>query len=288
MNRIMKTIDVDYVIANDTDSGYLDFSKLTKLFDPDDKLSKLAIVNLLDKICNDKFQPLIDDSFEELADLLNAENFMSMKREAIVDKGIWLGKKRYVLNVWNSEGVAYKEPKVKNVGTEAVRSSTPQICRDAIKESYKIILNGSQIELIEYINKFRQKFFDSPFEAVAFPRGVSEVDQFVDKKSLYKKGTPQHVKAAIIYNDYIKRKGLDKEFEPIYDGTKIKFCYMKEPNPARSPIFAVPKFMPESFELSNFIDYDLQFEKSYLSVIRNIAEVIDWKIEDKATLADLF
>lgn len=286
LNKILKTKNVDYVIGIDTDSNYISCDALIKAVGLENA-PKEKVVAYLDDVAANVLQPFIDKQYLALAKTLNAKNHMFMKRECIADKGIWMGKKRYALNVYNEEGVAYTEPKIKIVGSEAVRSSTPRPCRDAIKQSFKIFMNDTESDLIAFINKFRAEFNQMPFEDIAFPRGVSEVERFKDNNTLYKKGTPQHCKAAIVFNDFIKRKGFDKEFEPISDGAKIKFCYMSEPNPIRSPVFAVTKYLPDSFGLNKYIDYQMQFEKSYLSVIRNIADIVNWKIDRQSSLEDL-
>lgn len=286
MNKILKT-DSDYVIASDTDSIYVNMGPLVDKIGKD--LDDVKIVNVLDEFCEKKIQPFIDDSYEELADMMNAyQQKMQMKRENISNKGIWKAKKMYILNVWNSEGVQYSEPKLKMMGIEAVRSSTPQSVRNNIKEALNIIMNQNESTLQTFISQFRNKFNNMSFEDVAFPRGVKGLNKYKDSANIYKKGTPIHVKGALLYNKLILEKGIQSRYQPISDGDKIKFSYLKMPNPLKDTVISVPGTLPSQLNLDNYIDYDLQFEKSFLDPIKSILDVINWKHEQTSTLEDFF
>lgn len=286
MNKILKT-DSDYVIASDTDSIYVNMGPLVDKIGKD--LDDVKIVNVLDEFCEKKIQPFIDESYEELADMMNAyQQKMQMKRENISNKGIWKAKKMYILNVWNSEGVQYSEPKLKMMGIEAVRSSTPQSVRNNIKEALNIIMNQDESTLQTFISQFRNKFNNMSFEDVAFPRGVKGLNKYKDSANIYKKGTPIHVKGALLYNKLILEKGIQSRYQPISDGDKIKFSYLKMPNPLKDTVISVPGTLPSQLNLDNYIDYDLQFEKSFLDPIKSILDVINWKHEQTSTLEDFF
>jgi hypothetical protein len=212
-----------------------------------------------------------------------------MKREAIANKGIWKAKKMYILNVWDQEGVLYDKPKLKMMGIEAVRSSTPSSCRDNIKTSLDIIMNKSETELHAFIESFRQKFKTMEFEDIAFPRGVSDIEKWsTDRNALYDKGTPIHVKGAIIFNDLVVRKRLTNKYQSIASGEKVKFCYMKKPNPYGISVLSCPSGMPKEFGLEQYIDYDTQFDKAYIEPIKSIISTIGWNVEKTATLDDFF
>lgn len=286
MNKILKT-DSDYVIASDTDSIYVNMGPLVDKIGKD--LDDVKIVNVLDEFCEKKIQPFIDESYEELADMMNAyQQKMQMKRENISNKGIWKAKKMYILNVWNSEGVQYSEPKLKMMGIEAVRSSTPQSVRNNIKEALNIIMNQDESTLQTFISQFRDKFNNMSFEDVAFPRGVKGLNKYKDSANIYKKGTPIHVKGALLYNKLILEKGIQSRYQPISDGDKIKFSYLKMPNPLKDTVISIPGALPSQLNLDNYIDYDLQFEKSFLDPIKSILDVINWKHEQTSTLEDFF
>jgi DNA polymerase elongation subunit (family B) len=210
-----------------------------------------------------------------------------MKRETIANKGIWKAKKMYILNAWNVEGVQYDKPKLKIQGIEAVRSSTPHACRENIKTALGIIMNGNQQQLKEFVDKFRAEFLNLPFEDVAFPRGLKGMKNYQSANDIYKLGTPIQVKGALLFNHLLKVKGI-KNIPPLSDGDKIKFAYLKTPNPIQDTVIACADVIPKEFELDKYIDRDTQFEKSFLSPLLSITETIDWSLNDRATLEDFF
>jgi hypothetical protein len=289
MNKILGTPNVDYIIASDTDSIYLHMGPLVDHVYKDKVVETEKIVEFLDKACEERIQPFIDKSYQELADYMNAyAQKMFMKREAIADTGIWTAKKRYILNVWNNEGVAYKEPKLKMMGIEAVKSSTPMSCRDKLKEALKLVMTKSEETFQEFNENFRQEFKKLPFEAIAFPRGVSELTKYKHSVTIYDKGTPIHVRGALMYNLLLDKHKLGKKYEAIKDGDKVKFCYMKVPNPMKENIFAVSSVLPAEFGMEKYIDYELQFEKAYLEPLRGIVKTFGWNTEPVASLSGFF
>jgi DNA polymerase elongation subunit (family B) len=290
MNKLLETDDVDYVIASDTDSLYIRFDELVNKIFPNGA-SDDEIVNWLDKAAKQKIEPFIDKKYQELANLMNAyDQKMFMKREAIANKGIWTAKKRYILNVYDNEGVRYSEPKLKMMGIEAVKSSTPASCRDSIKKALGIIMNEDETAVQKYISNFRKEFSKLPFEDVAFPRSVSDLSSYQTRSKDFelKKGTPIHVRGSLVYNHLLKEYNLTKQYETIKDGEKIKFCYLKIPNPTRQNIISIVTTLPKEFQLDKYIDYDLQFDKAFLEPLRIILESIGWSSEHKQTLEDFF
>ena len=285
LNKILGSKGKDYVIASDTDSIYVELDDLVKMSGVEDKDK---IVDMIDKFGNAKIEPFIDKCYQELAIMMNAyQQKMKMKRETIADKGIWRGKKMYILNAWDVEGVRYEKPKLKMSGIEAVRSSTPQSCRDSIKEAISIVMNGDQDQLIQYINNFKNEFADMPFEQVSFPRGVKGMDKYRDSAEIYKKGTPIQVKGALLFNHWIKKSGTDN-IPPIQNGDKIRFAYLKIPNPIEETVIAAPDNLPTELKLDKYIDRDLQFDKAFLEPIKSITNIIGWEIEKRSTLEDFF
>lgn len=294
MNKILHTEGHDYVVASDTDSIYVEMDELvTAVFAGDGEDNggsddPLVVVRFLDKIIEERFQPYIDKCYQELADMMNAyQQKMKMKRETIADKGIWRGKKMYILNAWNVEGVEYDKPKLKMSGIEAVRSSTPHVCRENIKKAFSIVVNGNQAELIKFIEDFRNEFLLLPFEDVAFPRGIKGMSKYRDSATIYKKGTPIQVKGALLFNHMIKQKGI-KNTPPIQDGDKVRFAYLKVPNPIQDSVIATPDELPAEFNLDKYIDRDMQFDKAFLEPVRSITSIIGWEVEQKSTLESFF
>ena len=250
---------------------------------------KNKIVDAIDKFCRDKVEPFIEQSYQRLADYMGAyQQRMVMKREVIADKGIWTAKKRYVLSVWDSEGVRYEKPDIKIMGIEAVRSSTPASCRKRIMDSMKIIMNGSNDELLDYIDEFREDFMGAEVAEIAFPRTVKGIDKYSHSVYSYIKGTPIHVKAVIAYNELIKQHGLEKRYPLIKNGEKIKFTYLKVPNPTRDRVIGFLNDLPSEFEFGEYINYDMQFEKAYLEPLKAVLAVVNWDYERIANLESFF
>jgi DNA polymerase elongation subunit (family B) len=286
MNKTLKTESKDYVVAIDTDSIYLTLETLVETM-CDGKTDQQKI-KFMDKVCEDVFQPFIDNGYQELADYMNAySQKMQMKREVLADKGIWTAKKRYILNVHNSEGVQYAKPKVKVMGLEMVKSSTPAVIRDKLKESIDVILLGQEKALHSYIINFREEFNKMPVQDIAFPRGVNGMKQYAGSP-IYTKGTPIHVRGSLLFNHHAKRLGLDKKYELIKDGDKIKFVYVKKPNPFNEDVIAFSQELPKEFGITDFIDYDLQFQKTFLDPLQNVIESLGWKTEEQSSLEDFF
>ena len=211
-----------------------------------------------------------------------------MKREALSDKGIWTAKKRYILNVYNNEGVQYKEPQMKVMGLEMVKSSTPSAIREKMKDSILIMMRGTEDDIHTFIGDFKESFKKLPPEDISFPRGLNGLKDYSDSATLYKKGTPIHVKGAIIYNHYLKQMGLENKYPKIQDGEKLKFAYLKQPNPFKDTVISYPGRLPKEFGIDDYIDYDMQFDKSFIEPISVILDCMGWTTEKKNSLESFF
>ena len=289
INKILKTEDVDYVIASDTDSIYLNLGDLVdRVYEGREKTSE-SVVSFLNKVCEVEFEKYIESSYETLAKYVNAyDNKMVMKRENIADRGIWTAKKRYILNVWDSEGVRYEEPKLKMMGIEAVKSSTPAPCRQMIKDALKLMMNGTEDEVIDFIEKSRKEFKSLPPEDISFPRTVSNVKKYHANSTIYAKGTPIHARGALLFNHYIKKKKLTNKYSLIENGEKIKFCYLKKPNIIQENVISFIQDFPKELDLVKYVDYDLQFDKSFVEPLRTILDAIGWNVEKTVNLELFF
>ena len=280
LNKILETKDEDYVIASDTDSVYITFDKLvSNVFEEGTEPSK--IVTFLDTIAKEKLEPFIDKSYSALAKVTSAyEQKMVMGREAIADKGIWTAKKRYILNLYDMEGVRYKTPQLKMMGIEAVKSSTPQVCREKIKDALNIIMTGDEKMLNTFIQDFRNEFMKLPPEDIAYPRSVNGLKKFSSSSGMFAKGAPIHCKGAILYNHLILKNKLTNKYPLIQDGEKIRFLHMKQPNIYTTSAFSFITSFPKELDIMDKIDAELQFTKSFVEPIRFITEKILWNIDD--------
>ena len=286
MNKTLKTEDQDYVIAIDTDSIYLTLEDLVEKVcvdkTPEEKIA------FMDKTCEKVLQPFIDGGYQELAEYMNAYGQkMQMKREVLADKAIWVAKKRYVLNVHNSEGVQYAKPKIKVMGLEMVKSSTPAVVRKKLKDALEVILHKDQSALQTFVKEFKRDFTSLSVNDVSFPRSVSSLKEYTGTP-IYKKGTPIQVRGALLFNHYLKMKGLTRKYEPITNGNKIKFVYLRTPNPINENVISFNNVLPKEFGLDDYINYDLQFEKTFLDALNIVIEPLGWHAEEKASLESFF
>jgi len=291
MNKLLGTDD-DYVIASDTDSIYLRLGDLVnKVYGVDGvvKMPAQKIIEFMDRVCEDKLQPHIDKSYQELADYVHAfEQKMQMKREGLSDKGVWTAKKRYILNVYNNEGVQYAEPHMKVMGLEMIKSSTPSAIREKMKAAIKLMMTGTEQQVQDFIANFKKEFKTLPPEEISFPRGLNGLNTYSDPVMLFKKGTPIHVRGAIVYNHHLKQMGLTKKYPLIQEGEKLKFTYLKMPNHFKNDVVSFPGRIPKEFELDNYIDYDVQFDKAFLEPISVILRCMKWSAEKTNSLEDFF
>jgi len=289
------TSGVDFVVASDTDSVYLCLDKVVEKIYGNKQVSDAKITETLQKLCTDKIEPFIDTKYQELAERVNAyAQKMRMKRESICSKGIWTAKKRYMLNVMMGEdGVLLKEPELKIMGIETARSSTPQIVRKALKTAISLIMNKGEDAVQEFVETFRGQFDTAPVDEIAFPRSVTGMEKYASKTDVYKKSTPIAVKGSLLYNHFLRKNGLEKKYRPIGEAEKIKFVYLKEPNPlshvsGKEQVISFGSQIPKELHLDKYVNRDLQFEKSFEDPLKTILNVLQWSIRKTASLEDFF
>ncbi len=288
LNKLLKTNNEDYVIASDTDSIYLRLGELVNTVYKD-KSDPNAIISFMDKVCEQKIQPFIDKSYQDLAAYVHAySQKMQMKREGLSDKGIWTAKKRYILNVYNNEGVQYKEPQIKVMGLEMVKSSTPAAIREKMKEVIQLMMKGTETDVQEFILNFREQFKKLPPEDISFPRGLNGLTEYSDSVMMYKKGTPIHVRGAILYNHYLKQYDLVKKYPLIQEGEKLKFTYLKVPNHFKEDVISYPGRLPKEFNLDDYIDYETQFNKAFVEPVKVILDCLSWQVEKQNSIESFF
>lgn len=286
LNKACGTTGIDYCIYNDTDSGY--FTLETLVSQKWAGRTDLEVVAIVDKFCAEVLQKVINKSYDKLADYMNAyEQKLIMKREVIADVGIFVAKKRYALSVWNSEGVQYKEPKIKVTGLDLVRSSTPAAIKDVLKQGVKEVLYKEQTDVQQFISSYKEDYMKLDVKQISFPRGVNGMKTYAGSP-IYQKGCPVHVRAALLFNHHVKRLGLEDRYQLIADGSKIKFVYLKMPNPFHENVIGYVDKLPSEFGLEKYIDYNTMFEKSFDAPMQSLIEPLGWATEHKASLEDLF
>ena len=292
LNDVLKTDREDYVIASDTDSIYVCFDRLVSRVYAEGKETE-KVIRFLDDVARKKIEPFIKKSYQSLHEYVNSyEQKMEMSREVIADKGIWTAKKRYILNVWDNEGVQYKDAQLKIMGIEAVKSSTPAPCREKIKQGLKIIMNGTEKELNVFIQEFRKEFMNLPPEDIAYPRSVNGLSKFSDSNQLFAKGAPIHCKGAILYNHLIRKNKLANKYPYIQEGDKIKFLHLKSPNIYQCSAISFMTKLPKELDFHKIVDRDTQFEKSFIEPLNFILTKINWLVDrsygTQGSLEDFF
>lgn len=289
MNKILGTEDKDYIIYIDTDSIYVNFADLIQEVYGTTDIDRKQGEEFLDKVCSTKIEQVIEQGYEELRSKMTGyRNAMVMKREKISDRAIFVAKKRYILNVLNSEGVHYEKPKISVTGLESVRSSTPEICREKMKQTFDVIMNGTESDAQKFIKDFKDEFKSAPIEDIAKTSGTDDIEKYKDRTTLFRKGTPIHVRGSILYNHYLAQKKLNKKYESIQSGDKVKLIYLKVPNPIQQNVISFPGVLPKEMELTKYIDYDTQFDKVFLTPIQGILDALGWSAEKIDTLEDFF
>lgn len=275
LNRICGTDDLQFAVAGDTDSIYITLAPFVEKYFPKDA-PKGKIVRALDKLCEERIQGVIDAAYQELADYMNAfAQKMFMAREVIADRGLWRAKKNYALNVWDSEGVQYDEPELKIMGLESARSQTPEVCRNALSESIRLMMTSDEKAVQRFIADFKKKFFDLPVEDIARNTGISDIAKWNVNEG-FQSGTPYHVKGAMVYNRMLRRLKLQTQYRSVQNGDKVKLLYLKKANPTHNNTIAFPDVLPPEFNLEEYVDRKMQWTKNYYDPVNSLLSIIGW------------
>jgi DNA polymerase elongation subunit (family B) len=289
MNLMLKTEGVDYVIAADTDSMYLRLHPIVEMKCSEYIDDTGRVIDFMDRFCKEVVEPIIESSYAALAERTHAyKQRMHMKREKLSDVAIWTAKKRYILNVWDDEGVRLSEPKISITGLEAIKSSTPSSCRDKIKEAIKLIIKHDDNSVVtKFINEYKKEYESIPLADIAFPTSVNFLDKYADQNSVWSKGTLAHTRGALMFNKLLEDMQLDHKYEKIKNGEKVKYVYLKKPNPIGTDVIAFISTLPPEFGLEPFIDYKKMFQKGFVGNLNIILHAIGWKSESFTDIKSL-
>jgi DNA polymerase elongation subunit (family B) len=289
LNNLLKTTDVDRVVASDTDSIYVCMDDLVTRYIPEE-VDENKITDFLDKVSETKIQDVIDKSIQEMSNYLHAfePESMSMSREIIGRVGVFLAKKRYAISVIDSEGVRYKTPKSKIMGMETAKSSTPAVVREYMEKVIYSILNDTEENTQKLIKKFRKDFMSQSVYDISFPRGVNGLHKYYDGSQIYSKGTPIHVRASLLYNHYIRKYKLETKYELILDSDKMKFIFLKLPNPIHENVIGFTNIFPKELGLTEYVDYDYMFQKTFEEPMKSTFDTIGWSMKKSKTMEAFF
>ena len=296
INKLCNTSNIDRIPLIDTDSIIINLSDFINKYIPNETTENK--IKYLDKLTEDKIRPFIGTCVEELLSYTNAyENKIYFARENIVDTMISCAAKSYVMSIYNSDGIQYTKPKLKIMGLSMIKSSTPKIVRQKLKDSLDIILYSNESKIQEFISEYKKEFMKLPLLDIAFPRGVSDITKYADSNTIYKPGqcvkangkvintgTPINVRGSLLYNHYLRKYKLLGKYPEIKNGDKIKYVHLKLPNYINEDMIAFPAKLPKEFKLDRFVDYDLMFEKSFIASIESLLNALNWTVEPQNTL----
>lgn len=289
LNIKFKSPGIDYVVASDTDSLYLNLEKFVTSTGLENKND---IINSLDKFCEEVLTPKFKEFFDELTSKMNCpKNALHMKREGINEKAFWRAKKNYATWMWDNEGVRYDAPVLKVIGMEAVKSSTPEICRKKFSEAVLLAFTQGEKAVKQLITDFREEYFKLPIYDIARPIAVNDFSKYLGTGSntLYNHGAPINVKAAIVYNNAIKENKLTNKYKFIFDGDKIKYLQLKKFNPIGDDVIGAPDGnFPAELNLDQYVDKNLMFEKTFEEPVKTILIAAGWDSENRSTLEGFF
>jgi len=294
MNKLLKTADIDYVKYIDTDSVTLKMYPLVKhVYGDNVPEDANVIADFLLKVFDTKILPFIDKMYDEFKQHINAdENHLSLKIDTITRKALYLTKKRYIYEVIDAEGIRHDPPEMKIMGLQAIKSSTPAASRVKLKEGIMKIFHGTESECRKFSTEFKKEHDSLPVEDIAAPSGISNITKYEDRTTVYRKGTPAHVKAALVYNKAIDDLGLGSKYRKIMGGDKIKYVLLRMPNPLHQEAIAFVDYMPteimEAYNLNKYIDRKELFEKNFLSPYNDMVEGAGFKTGTRGSLAILF
>ena len=275
----------DYVIAMDTDSLYIDMQPLVDRFMSDADPGQ--VMTGIDRVCREKFEPMFESVMRTFCDRLGAREYtLDLTQERLCDRALWSIKKRYALRVVEEDRVRLAKPKIVAKGLESARSSTPAVLRTAFLEAIEIGFSEDAAALRRFVSDRRLWFSGLYPEDIASPSGVTDVDKYVRPEWTYASGTPIHVRAAILHNRLVEQMGLTDQVEFIRSGDKMKYVYLRLPNPIMENVIGFVDVLPAEFGLHEHVDYDTQFEKKLLTPLETLYRSCGWNVRDDATLED--
>ena len=278
----IKPITLDNVPVIDTDSNFINLSgvinSLGIMFETDEEY-RLWV----DKFDTVFLTPFFDKILDKYAKKFNTKNLHVFKREKIITRKLVLKKKKYADIVIENEGDVYAEPKLSVTGIDMVKTTMPSFFKTASKAVLtSMLVEDNKDKTIDMLRDYKTKFLQSSINDIAAPRSVNNYDKWADplddyiaKKGVwFKSKTPQHVKASILYNYFIKKQNLVLPF--ISNGSSIKVVYVNPNNILNTEILAYVGDFPEEFHKYFKIDHETQFYKNFIKLISDFYDAFGW------------
>ena len=276
----------NFIIYGDTDSVYFSIKPFVEDYKAEHPQADInELVDFALEFNNTNVNKIIDDTINEFATELNAYDASTIgaKAEICADTGIFIAKKRYVLRVREDEGTrfALDHPKIKTVGIEIARSSTPSWIRSKLKEAIPILLDKSFADVRTWFLKTKEEYMSQPVETLAISGAVTSLDYNIKDSSI-----PIGSRSVLVYNKFVEDNNLTNKYPLIPPGEKSKRLYLKTPNKFNSDTIAFtnPSFIKE---FKDYIDYDKNFEKTFISPLSIMTTPLKYDITLKTdTLED--
>lgn len=286
LNKICGS-EKDRIVAGDTDSVYITLEDLVDRFMPNET-DENKIVEFLDAAAEKIIKDCIEPSYRRMQEATGCrEQLMNMDREVIGSDAFWRAKKNYAIRILDDEGKRLEEPKYKIMGLEPAKSTYREDDRKKMEEAIHIILDrargATNDDLLKLIDDYRDEYMDKPLHEVGKAIRVSKIDKWIDGEGV-KSGTPGHTKAAINYNNQIRKHGLTNRFPLIQEADNIFQIELKKPNPTPYETIAHLGVLPKELGLEKYVDYATMFNKYFFAAVESYADAVGWKAEDFADL----
>lgn len=273
------------VKAADTDSVFLHLGRYVDDDLTDEKAMK--VVNKLNNLACKK----ANDIAEDITDQFDLENYIKFDKEYVARYVSYLTKKRYVYSKIDTENFGDEDNfDISAKGFEIVKSSTPYQVREYLKDVCRTILKTqNESDVHDKIKEIYDDFLELDPVEIAFPTSVNGIQKYTSESGGCKKGTPIHVRGAIVWNNLLEKNDIE-DYEPIVEGGKMRYVYLKQNHITTSHVIGFGDVgLPSSLGLDRYVDYDKMFQKTFMKPMDPFFEILGWdrpnlKVKDLSSI----